>query len=37
MVDPTLPFVKNMVLLDSDGKRVAVNYYSQDWCGVGQS
>lgn len=25
------PAVKNILLLDSEGKRVAVNYYSDDW------
>eukprot|EP00955_Chlamydomonas_euryale_P079928 363360-Chlamydomonas_euryale.AAC.3 len=33
--DPTLPVVKNMVLLDSEGKRIAVKYYSQDWYACG--
>lgn len=27
----TLPFIKNLLLLDSEGKRIAVKYYSQDW------
>lgn len=31
-IDPTLPVVKNMLLLDSEGKRIAVNYYSSEWC-----
>lgn len=30
--DPTCPIVKSLLLLDSDGKRIAVKYYSQDWC-----
>lgn len=30
-VDPTCPVVKNMLLLDSEGKRVAVKYYSPEW------
>lgn len=30
-VDPTCPIVKNMILLDSEGKRIAVKYYSQEW------
>ena len=25
------PLVKNILLLDSEGKRVAVKYYSDDW------
>ncbi|MED6177346.1 Coatomer subunit zeta-2, partial [Stylosanthes scabra] len=25
------PSVKNILLLDSDGKRVAVKYFSDDW------
>jgi len=29
--DPTLPIVKSLLLLDSEGKRIAVKYYSQDW------
>jgi hypothetical protein len=29
--DPTCPLVKCMLLLDSEGKRIAVKYYSQDW------
>ena len=31
-VDPTVPVVKNMLLLDSEGKRIAVKYFSKDWC-----
>ena len=30
-VDPTCPLVKNMMLLDSEGKRIAVKYYSSEW------
>ncbi len=30
-IDPTCPVVKNMLLLDSEGKRVAVKYYSPEW------
>lgn len=29
--DPTCPIVKNLVLLDSEGKRIAVKYYSNEW------
>ena len=32
LIDPTCPVVKNMLLLDSDGKRIAVKYYSPEWC-----
>jgi hypothetical protein len=27
----TMPLIKNLILLDSEGKRIAVKYYSQDW------
>lgn len=30
-VDPTVPVVKNMLLLDSEGKRIAVKYYAPEW------
>lgn len=29
--DPTVPLIKSLILLDSEGKRIAVKYYSQDW------
>eukprot|EP00798_Chlamydomonas_sp_ICE-L_P022998 gene22998-30186_t len=29
--DPTCPVVKNILLLDSEGRRIAVKYYSKDW------
>jgi hypothetical protein len=32
-MDPTLPIVKNLLLLDSEGKRIAVKYYTPEWCG----
>eukprot|EP00798_Chlamydomonas_sp_ICE-L_P023981 gene23981-9556_t len=32
--DPTCPVVKCILLLDSEGKRIAVKYYSQDWTTV---
>ncbi|GAX84341.1 hypothetical protein CEUSTIGMA_g11763.t1 [Chlamydomonas eustigma] len=32
--DPTLPIVKSLLLLDSEGKRIAVKYYSSDWPSV---
>jgi len=28
----TLPLVKNMLLLDGEGKRIALKYFSNDWC-----
>lgn len=34
-LDPTLPVVKNMLLMDNEGKRIAVNYYSSEWCVLG--
>ena len=30
-IDPTVPIVKNLLLLDADGKRIAVKYYSPEW------
>lgn len=30
-IDPTLPIVKNLLLLDSEGKRIAVKYYTPEW------
>lgn len=30
--DPTCPVIKNMIILDSDGKRIAVKYFSPEWC-----
>ena len=30
-VDGTVPVVKNMLLLDSEGKRIAVKYYDAEW------
>ncbi|GAB4815430.1 hypothetical protein N2152v2_002476 [Parachlorella kessleri] len=35
-VDPTCPLVKNLLLLDSEGKRIAVKYYSPEWSNVHQ-
>ena len=29
-IDPTVPTVKALLLLDSEGKRIAVDYFSQD-------
>ncbi|KAK9836146.1 hypothetical protein WJX81_004488 [Elliptochloris bilobata] len=33
-VDPTVPVVKSMLLLDSEGKRIAVKYYAPEWATV---
>ncbi|GBF91367.1 hypothetical protein Rsub_04107 [Raphidocelis subcapitata] len=33
-LDPTCPKVKNLLLLDSEGKRIAVKYYSPEWSTV---
>lgn len=30
IVDPTIPVVKNLLLLDSEGKRIAVKYFTPD-------
>lgn len=30
-VDSTVPVVQNMLLLDSEGKRIAVKYFDQQW------
>jgi len=30
-VDPTMPVIQNMLLLDSEGKRIAVKYFDQQW------
>jgi len=30
-VQESCPLIKNILLLDSEGKRVAVKYYSDDW------
>ena len=31
LIDPTVPTVKNLLLLDSEGKRIAVKYFSPEW------
>lgn len=33
-LDPTCPVVKNMIILDSEGKRIAVKYYTPEWSSV---
>jgi hypothetical protein len=30
LCDPTIPVVKNMLLLDSEGKRIAVKYFTSE-------
>lgn len=30
-IDATTPLIGNMLLLDSEGKRIAVQYYSPEW------
>ena len=30
-IDGTVPVVKSMLLLDSEGKRIAVKYYDSEW------
>ena len=30
-VDSTVPVVQNMLLLDSEGKRIAVKYFDLQW------
>ncbi len=31
LIDATAPVIGNLLLLDSDGKRIAVQYYSPEW------
>lgn len=31
LLQNSCPSIKNILLLDSEGKRVAVKYYSDDW------
>ena len=37
MVDATTPKVKNLLLLDSEGRRIAVQYYAPEWCVRGRA
>jgi hypothetical protein len=30
-IDPTVPTVEAMLLMDDEGKRIAVQYYSKRW------
>lgn len=34
MFDSTVPLVKNLLLMDSEGKRIAVKYYDEDYLQV---
>ncbi|KAK9868753.1 hypothetical protein WJX84_006598 [Apatococcus fuscideae] len=34
MIDPTIPRVSSMLLLDAEGKRIAVKYYTPEWSTV---
>lgn len=31
--DDVTPMVQNIIMMDSEGKRIAVKYYSDEWCG----
>ena len=31
-IDPTVPTVTGLVLLDNEGKRIAVDYFSKELC-----
>jgi len=31
-MDPTTPGVLNVLVLDNEGKRLAVKYYGSEWC-----
>lgn len=31
LVDSTAVLIKNLIILDHEGKRIAVKYYSDDW------
>jgi len=33
-LDPTIPRVLNVLIMDSEGKRITVKYYSPEWCVV---
>lgn len=28
----SVPLIKNLLLLDAEGRRIAVKYYSEEWC-----
>ena len=31
-IDPTIPRISSMLLLDAEGKRIAVKYFTPEWC-----
>jgi hypothetical protein len=31
-MESSCPLIKNILILDSEGKRIAVKYYGNDWC-----
>ena len=33
-IDPTAILVKNVIVLDADGKRIVVKYFSPEWSTV---
>ncbi|GMH36553.1 hypothetical protein BSKO_04421 [Bryopsis sp. KO-2023] len=35
-IDPTVMTVKNLIVLDSEGKRIVVSYFSPEWATVAQ-
>lgn len=35
-MDDILPLIKNLLVLDSEGKRIAVKYYGDEWCDPGK-
>jgi len=35
-IDPTAVLIKNVVVLDSEGKRIAVKYFSSEWSTVAE-
>ena len=30
-----MPLISNLLVLDAEGKRVAVKYFGETWCGTG--
>ena len=35
--DDTIPLVQNLLIVDSEGKRIAVKYFTEEWCGNPES
>lgn len=31
-LDDLTPIIQNVVVMDSEGKRIAVKYYNDEWC-----